>query len=222
MAKKIKNPAEANCLILAASAIADYAETKRILALWGVTGEWRVLCADAGYRHAAPLGVVPTLLVGDFDSFELPGELPENLTVLRFPSQKDDTDTMLAIKEGMERGATNFVIAGGLDGRLDHTLANLSALAYLAQRGCTGTLVSENAQITILPPGEYELDRQPDKKLSVFAWGGAVIGLKEKGVEYPLGGITLRPDFPLGVGNTITEPVAEISFHSGLLLVMEE
>lgn len=222
MAKKIKIPAEENCLILAASEITDYIEIKKTLTLWGVTEAWQVICADAGYRHAAPLGVTPTLLVGDFDSFDLPAELPEKLTVLRFPAQKDDTDTMLAVKEGMTRGATNFVIAGGLGGRLDHTLANISALAYLAQRGCMGTLVSETTQLSVLFPGDYELDRQPDKKLSVFAWGGAVNGLKEKGMEYPLGGITLRPDFPLGVGNTITEPVAEISFRSGLLLVMEE
>ncbi len=221
MAKKIKQPGQENCLILAASEIRDYDKTREMMALWGVTADWLVICADGGYRHTKPLDVKPSVVMGDFDSAPAPAA-EEGMAVKRYPVEKDDTDTMLAVKEGMERGATNFVIIGGLGGRLDHTLANISALAYLAQRGNTGVLLDENIQLTVLPPGDYELARQPGKKLSVFAWGGNVTGLKEKGVEYPLGGITLRPDFPLGVSNTITQPVAEISFRSGLLLVMEE
>ena len=97
-----------------------------------------LIAADGGYRAVCDAGMRPDLIVGDFDSL---GGVPTDAPVIRCPVEKDDTDTMIAIKEGLARGYQRFQIYGGLGGRLDHTIANLHALAYLADHGARGRLV---------------------------------------------------------------------------------
>ena len=97
-----------------------------------------VIAADAGYRVCQQEGLVPDVILGDFDSMEAPdaGE-----RVCRLPVEKDDTDTLAAVKLGLERECTDFWIYGGTGGkRLDHTLANLQTLLYLRRRGARGFL----------------------------------------------------------------------------------
>ena len=95
-----------------------------------------VIAADGGYAHLH--GIQADLVVGDFDSL---GFIPAGESVVRHPAEKDDTDTMLAVKTGLERGETEFHIYGGMGGRrTDHTVANFQALLYLARRGARGWL----------------------------------------------------------------------------------
>ena len=90
-----------------------------------------VLAADGGYRHCQTAGITPDLLLGDFDS--LGSQRPDNIPTHTFPVEKDDTDTMLAIRYGLEQGYQTFHLYGGTGGRMDHTLANLQALGFLAR-----------------------------------------------------------------------------------------
>ena len=92
-----------------------------------------VIAADGGWRWCRSAGLTPDLLLGDFDSL---GEVPAFDHILRVPVEKDDTDMMLAIKKGLERGCREFHLYGGTGGRRsDHTVANYQALLYLARRG---------------------------------------------------------------------------------------
>ena len=92
-----------------------------------------VLAADAGYLACRQAGVVPDLLLGDFDSMDQPADFDR---IRRVPVEKDDTDTMLAVKTGLEQGCGEFYLYGGTGGkRLDHTLANLQTLLYLRRHG---------------------------------------------------------------------------------------
>ena len=67
-----------------------------------------VICADRGLHHAQKLGIAPDIIVGDFDSFK--GKLPENTEILRSIPEKDDTDTMLAVKLAIDRGAEQILL----------------------------------------------------------------------------------------------------------------
>ena len=107
-----------------------------------------VIAADAGYRVCQQEGLVPDVILGDFDSMEAPdaGE-----KVCRLPVEKDDTDTLAAVKLGLERECTDFWIYGGTGGkRLDHTLANLQTLLYLRRRGARGFLYDNDFVWTAL------------------------------------------------------------------------
>lgn len=175
-----------------------------------------VLCADGGYQYAQQLGICPDCLVGDFDSYH--GTLPD-VEIIRHPIQKDDTDTMLAVRLGLSRGCTEFVIYGGIGGRLDHTIANIQTLCWLQQRGAHGILLGERDRVMLHAPGTCRYPRE-DGYFSVFAYGGVCKGVSLSGTEYPLKDAELTTAFPLGVSNHITAEEAEVSLESGLLLLI--
>ena len=87
-----------------------------------------IIAADRGYKLAEELGIIPDVFVGDFDSFD--GDIPESVEIHRSIPEKDDTDTMLAVKLAIEKGCTNILLLGGMGGRFDHTFANIQTLVY--------------------------------------------------------------------------------------------
>ena len=104
-----------------------------------------VIAADGGLKYLERAGIAPDIALGDFDSLGYRPNLPE---VIYHPPEKDDTDTMLAVREGFARGFDTFVIYAGLGGRLDHTVANLQTLAFIAENGGRGYLVGGSAVST--------------------------------------------------------------------------
>ena len=176
-----------------------------------------LLCADAGYALAQRLKLAPDAVIGDFDS----SAAPEGIDVVRFPVIKDDTDAMLCAKYALELGVRDFLFVGGLGGRLDHTLANLQTLLYLAERGAQAALCDGLTRVQAVRCGAIRVARTPGK-LSVFALGGPCEGVFIRGAKYPLEGATLTPEFPLGMGNDFTAEAAEIGVEKGTLLVITE
>ena len=177
-----------------------------------------VIAADAGYRVCLEESIQPDLLVGDFDSMEPPADFAR---VRRLPVEKDDTDTLAALRAGLERGCTDFLIYGGTGGRrLDHTLANLQSLLFLRRRGALGFLFDNDFLWTVIENGEVRVARTVEwGLLSVFCMGDRAEGVDESGVQYPLSNAVLTPEFPLGVSNHIVEPSARVSVRRGALAV---
>ena len=129
-----------------------------------------VIAADAGYRVCQSLGIVPDLLLGDFDSMEQPPDFPN---IHRSPVEKDDTDTMLAIKTALEKGCDTVYIYGGTGGkRLDHTLANLQSLLYLRRRGARGWLYDDDFVWTVIENETLTIEKEVEWGLfSAFCLG---------------------------------------------------
>ncbi len=178
-----------------------------------------VIACDAGLTHARALGIVPHLLMGDFDS--LREALPADIETLRYPVEKDDTDSMLALREGLRRGYRRFVLLFSLGGRLDHTVANLQTLAFLREQGAQGMLVGPNDTVRLLEgPASLTLPRRTDFTLSVFAFNGDAKGVTLTGMQYPLQNATVTGSFPIGLGNHILEPIGKIELQQGCLLVI--
>ena len=182
-----------------------------------------IIAADGGYVSLASIGVTPDLIVGDFDSIPsgLMGAVLGHPGVMRTPSEKDDTDMMLAVNQGLERGFKEFIINGGLGGRLDHTLANVQTLTYLAQKGARGVLTGREISITAIKDSKIMLS--PDKKInstvSVFSAGDKAEGVTLKGLKYPLSNATVTKEFPIGVSNETIGQVADISVEKGTLII---
>ena len=175
-----------------------------------------VIAADGGLKHTEGIGLLPNVILGDCDSL---GYKPVGAEV--FPVEKDDTDAMLAIRCGLDRGHRRFVIYGGLDGeRLDHTLANYQALRYLADREAVGYLVGRRYLVTVVKNGKISFPSDAKGILSVFCLGADARGVTLSGLKYPLEDGALTSGFPLGVSNHFTGEKAEISVNDGSLLVM--
>ena len=174
-----------------------------------------LLAADGGLRHLQSLGLTPDEILGDFDSL---GYVPENSS--RFPVEKDDTDSMLAIRRGLELGYREFWLYGSLDGpRLDHTAANYQALQYLADHHAFGYLIGKDYLVTVVKNGSLRFPDGCRGTVSVFCQGSDAHGVTLKGLYYPLENAVLTSGFPLGVSNHFTGQAAEIAVTQGSLLV---
>ena len=174
-----------------------------------------VIAADGGLRHTEQCGVQPTLILGDFDSL---GYTPDRAEV--FPVEKDDTDSMLAIKEGLSRGFRRFVLYGALDGaRLDHTIANFQALLYLARRGAQGWLYGQGERYTAICGGTITFPARDRGILSVFCLGADARDVSIQGGQYPLHHAVLTAEFPLGVSNHFVGRPITVSVRDGSLLI---
>lgn len=178
-----------------------------------------VIAADAGLGHLERRGVAPDLIVGDFDSLDY---VPTGDNVVRHPPEKDDTDMLLAVRLGLERGCRDFVLYGGLGGRLDHTYANLQVLVYLAQHGASGYLVGDGMAVSAVKDGVLPFGPGRRGTISVFCAGEAARGVDLTGLYYPLREGILTGGFPLGVSNQFTGVEAAVSVREGTLLVMWE
>lgn len=175
-----------------------------------------LIAADGGFAHLQKLGLTPHAVLGDFDSL---GYVPENANV--FPVEKDDTDTMLAIRHALEKGFHEFLIYGALDGpRLDHTVANFQALHFLADRGATGYLIGQTQIATVIKKETVRFSADAQGILSLFCMGEDATGVTLQGLKYPLENGTLTSGFPLGVSNHFTGEAAQITVGSGSLLML--
>ena len=178
-----------------------------------------VICADNSFPAAINQGIIPDLIIGDFDT-GAPVSFPTEAEIQRFPIEKDDSDTMLCVKEAARRGFTDITVVGGLSGRLDHTFANLQMLAYGASIGLNITVTDGENEVFLLRPGKTILQKKDGFSLSLFSYGEKASGISLRGVKYLLENGELTNLFPLGLSNEITEEKAEISFTHGILLVI--
>lgn len=175
-----------------------------------------VIAADGGLRHTQTLGIRPDVILGDFDSL---GYVPEDSQV--FPVEKDDTDMMLAIRLGLERGCKEFWLYGGMDGkRLDHTIANLQSLSYLTELGAYGWLIGKDYIATCIKNGTIAFSERAEGIVSVFCAGENAEGVTLTGLHYPLENGTLTAHFPLGVSNHFVGEPARIQVEKGTLLCL--
>ena len=177
-----------------------------------------VIACDRGYAYCERLGIWPDLIISDFDSYRGPvdAEIPLN----RYASEKDDTDTMLAVRYAVEHGFRELLLCCALGGRLDHLIANLQSLVFAGKHGLRAALCSEDTEIHTLEGGALRIPRRDGWSLSVFALDGPCRGVRISGAKYPLEHAELLPSFPLGVSNTWAEEEALVSVEEGILLIV--
>lgn len=175
-----------------------------------------IIAADKGLDYAVSAGITPDLAVGDFDSANKP--IPSGSELVKFPPIKDDTDALIAAKIALERGFTRMKFLCALGGRLDHTLANLQMIFRLKRQGIAAELLGDCERAFFLE-NESLLIPKFNGYLSVFAYEQTAL-LSEIGVKYPLQNHQITNDFPLGISNEITADAAEITVHSGAVLVL--
>lgn len=175
-----------------------------------------IIAADGGYEELIKRGLSPDLLVGDFDSLS---SVPGGVEVIRHPPMKDETDMFLAAGEGIRRGYRRFQIYGGLGGRLDHTIANIHLLSWLANRGAQGYLIGDGLTLTVIHKAALRFEAGYAGIVSVFCAGDRARGVTLRGLKYPLQNAEVTCDFPIGVSNEFTGKEAVISVEQGALLV---
>jgi thiamine pyrophosphokinase len=167
----------------------------------------RVIAADSGMGHAKPLGLAPELWVGDFDSTD--EELAaayQHVGRHAYPAEKDMTDGEIAIREAINRGASELVLAGGMGGQADHTLGHFGLALSLASRGYRTMLTSGDEEGHPLIPGKLAIDVPPGTVVSLIPFAD-LEGFHIEGVKWPLVDRRVPLGSSLTLSNVATGPV---------------
>ncbi len=204
-------------IIVSNGCIRDYNYTARYF-----EGVELVLCADGGAAHLKKLGVTPDILLGDFDSISIEDlEQYQNagVQIMKFPAEKDMTDSELAVEIAIEKGCREIVLIGSMGTRFDHTLANIFLLKKMLDLGVAGTAADEYNEIRLIRESIH-LNREPGMKVTLLPMSETVEGVTTKGLYYPLKDATLRKGSTWGVSNEFVESAASVTITSGELLVI--
>ena len=125
----------------------------------------------------------------------------------------------LAVKYALTHGMKELCIVGGLNGRLDHTIANIHLLKYALDCGARAYLMDENMFVTVFE-GEYAIRRNEYKYISALPFGGNVTGITYEGLKYPLKNAVFETGDPYGVSNEMILDTAKMKIQSGTMLLI--
>lgn len=167
------------CVVVGGADINNYTAVKSRLE----RDDFVVYC-DSGLKHLAALGVKPGLIVGDFDSHENPHLKVETIVL---PREKDDTDTVFAVKEALRRGYDDFLLIGVVGARLDHTLGNVSILLHLDSLGKRGVILDDYSEMEIVSSKPVRIEGS-FAFFSLLNISGTAEGVTVRGAKYPLEG----------------------------------
>ena len=202
------------CVIVGGAGINNYDYIRSRL----YVDDYIVFC-DSGLRHLEPLQVKPSLIVGDFDSHDNPHLDVETIVL---PCEKDDTDTVFAVKEAIKRGFDDFLLIGVVGARLDHTLGNVSILLYLDSIGKKGIVIDDYSEMEIVS-NEPAYIEDSYAFFSLLNVSGTAKGITIENAKYLLNNAEITCEYQYGVSNEVLPgKTAKVSILEGKLLLIKD
>jgi len=182
------------------------------------------IAADGGARHCLSLGLLPKLVIGDFDSLTVK-ELEElenaGVDIHRHPANKDETDLELALIKAKEHNPEEVIIFGALGARWDMTLANIMMMAHPEFTLLNIRIIDGPQEISLIGGGQIKQIRgEKGNTVSLIPLSGDARGISTYGLEYPLDNGILRFGATRGVSNIMQSQHARVQLENGLLLVV--
>ena len=185
-----------------------------------------VIAADRGLLFCHENGLRSDYILGDFDS--LPSGVLDTyhdsgIPIREFNPVKDATDTCIALEYALDSGSSEIWLLGATGGRIDHLLCNIQILKSAFLRGVPAYIIDSRDLLTLPVERRFKLSRagQYGKYVSFFPLEDRVEGLTLRGFKYPLENFTLRNETGLGQSNEITSETAEVSWESGILIMVQ-
>lgn len=202
------------CVIVGGAGINNYDYIRSRLC----ADDYIVFC-DSGLRHFEPLQVKPSLIVGDFDSHDNPHLDVETIVL---PCEKDDTDTVFAVKEAIKRGFDYFLLIGVVGARLDHTLGNVSILLYLDSIGKKGIIIDDYSEMEIVSKEPAYIE-DSYAFFSLLNVTGTAKGITIENAKYLLNNAEITCEYQYGVSNEVLPgKTAKVSILEGKLLLIKD
>ncbi len=216
-------------IIVCGGRIEDYSRYRRYFHN-GSEG-YLIICADSGATHLRKLGVLPHVLIGDFDSIvcsDMEYFRKQDVGIISHPVYKDKTDSELAVEYAIDSGCDEIVIIGGFGSRADHSMANIMLLKKISDAGCKGMLADENNEVYLLEPKipfGITCGKCSSSKVSLIPLTDTVEGVTTKDLRFSLDNAVIKMGSTLGVSNEFILDGdgminAQISIKKGLLLVI--
>lgn len=188
---------------------------------------WDTLIAvDRGMEFCYRQKMEPDYIIGDYDSADR-----EVVTYFReqsraeietYQSEKDATDTQIALEKALYLESDRIYILGALGGRMDHGLANIHLLNLALEVGTEAYLVDEHNMICLIDsPIIIRKEEQMGKYVSLLPFTDCVEGISLNGFKYPLDNYTMTKGSSIGVSNEIADEEARVTFDSGVLILIQ-
>ena len=186
-----------------------------------------LIAVDGGFDHLKNTAFIPDVIIGDFDSIEdieeVRSKKVSQSTIITVNKEKDETDTLLAVRHGIEDGYDTFFIFGAMGGtRLDHTIANIQVISYLCNRRKKGFLIDQSNIITAIKDGKIDFEPNFSGRISVFAYSDYAKEVNEIGLKYLVNADDLTSDISRGISNEFVGKQACVSVREGTLLIFLE
>ena len=227
------------CVVVGGADLKNTEEIKKYLR----EDDYFIFC-DSALRHLQGLGVKADLIVGDFDSHFNPAEkwdtIREGLRseddidraeyicracrdseIIVLPCEKDDTDTVYGVREGLKRGFDDFLLLGMTGQRFDHTFGNISILLWLYNEGKNAVLADDYSQMLIVGSDPVFID-DSYAFFSLLNISGKAEKVSIKGAKYCLDGAAISSEYQYGISNEVIEgQKAQVSVKDGKLLLVK-
>ena len=169
---------------------------------------WPVLAADGGVNAAINAGLLPQMVIGDMDSVTDLDQLPVSVRQIRLSGQ-DDTDFEKCLRL---INAPLIVGFGFLDGRLDHSLAGLDAMARLEHD--RPVLLAGSNDVVLRLRGTIKLSLDLGSRVSIWPLGCQHF-IRSEGLYWPLDDLTMQMGHRTGTSNYTNAKTISITAGKG-------
>jgi len=185
-----------------------------------ITEKDYIVSADGGLRYIRSLNLIPKLVVGDLDSVsrdDIQFLNDNNIEILKFPADKDQTDLEIALRELAKRDYKDILVIGALGGRTDQTLANLGLISSISNDDIRIEFDDGREHIMLIR-NRLLLSGKKGDTVSLLPLCSPAKGITTKGLRYSLTDEQLLPDQTRGISNVMMGEIAEINITSGTVL----
>lgn len=209
------------CIIVSNGDICNYNFYKDIL-----KDSDYIICADGGAKHLIKMNILPNIIIGDLDSISEEDKnifIEKNVEFYKFPTNKDATDTELAVDFALSKRPSDLIFLGTLGNRMDHTIANVTLLKKLLDNRVSGKIINENNEIYLLNEENNKIRFSDTKNyyFSIIPMSNNVKGVTLEGFKYPLVNASIPLGSTLGISNEANNDSVMIELKEGLLLVIK-
>lgn len=177
-----------------------------------------LIACDGGLRQLEKLGYKPGIIIGDFDSIgalSLPAGIPQ----IRYPANKDKTDSALAIRYAMEAGFNEIILTGFIGNRVDHMLGNIFLLTQPDFNGIKLKIIDGFQEIYVVR-SHATIRGSAGDTMSFFPIGGETIVSSTGGLKYALDNYVLSATGNQSISNVLTKNQTKIEVTQGMVLVV--
>lgn len=184
----------------------------------------KIIAVDGGANKAEKLNLLPDLIIGDLDSIttkNLNFFQEKNVEIIKFPVEKDQTDSEIAVDYCYKNGIDELYLTAGLGGRIDQELANLNLLEYIYNLNLKAKIISKNLEIALIGV-QKRFKNKKGYRLSLIPQSKKILKLEIKGCKYNLNGLDIERSQSRGISNKIESDWAEIKIAQGLLFYVLE
>ncbi len=187
-----------------------------------ITEDSFLIGADSGANCLYCYNIKPDLLVGDFDSIDenvLDYFKKNNCIIDVYPTEKDFTDTEIAVRKAISMKPNEIVLLGCTGSRVDHLLGNIGMLKICLVNSINACIKDGNNNIRLID-SSTSLDGVVGETFSVQSYGDEIIGLTIEGAKYPLDNYNLKIGQSISISNEFAGPRVELKFKSGTLMII--